>query len=69
MFSLLSPPKLAFEPVDPLGDGLGDDIAAQQSNPEVLAFQEDLDADNLVAFWSEVERDVRSDPDWYSGSE
>lgn len=57
MFSLF-PRKLEFEPVDPLGDGLGDDIRREQSNPEVLAFQQDIDGQSLTEFWSRVERDI-----------
>jgi len=52
------PRKLQFEYVDPLGDGLGDDIAREQSNPEVLAFQQDINGDDLTAFWSQVESDI-----------
>lgn len=53
------PRKLEFEYVDPLGDGLGDDIAAEQSNPDVLAFQQDVDGQGLTEFWSSVSQDVR----------
>lgn len=52
------PRKLEFEYVDPMGDGLGDDIAAELSNPDVLAFQQDIDGDSLTAFWSEVGQDI-----------
>ena len=62
----LFPPKLAFQPVDPLGDGLGDDIAKEQSEPEATAFQEDLDAGNLTTFWDKVEQDVQQDPEWFT---
>ena len=58
MLSFFSSPKLEFEPVDPLGDGLGDDIAREQSNPETLAFQQDIDGRSLTEFWSKVERDI-----------
>ncbi len=58
MFSLFSSPKLEFEPVDPLGDGLGDDIEAMRSNPEVVAFQQDIDGQALTEFWNRVEQDI-----------
>jgi hypothetical protein len=61
--------KLAFQPVDPLGDGLGDDIAKEQSEPEAEAFQEDIDAGNLTNFWEKVEQDVQQDPEWYTFTE
>lgn len=52
------PRKLHFEYVDPLGDGLGDDIAREQSNPEVLAFQDDIDGQSLTNFWNSVSQDM-----------
>lgn len=55
------PRQLQFEYVDPLGDGLGDDIAREQSNPEVLAFQQDIDGQGLASFWSSVERDIHGE--------
>jgi len=34
---------LAFEPVDPLADGLGDDIAAEQAEEDHFELTEQLD--------------------------
>jgi len=53
--------KLQFQPVDPLADGTGDDIALEQSNPDNLAFQNDIDGQGLTEFWSEVGRDAHSE--------
>ncbi len=64
MRSLFSSSKLAFQPVDPMGDGLGDDIANEQSQAEVTAFQQDLDGQNLIGFWDKVEDDIHKDPEW-----
>ncbi len=55
------PRKLKFEPVDPLGDGLREAIAREQSDPANLAFQEDVDGQSLVAFWSEVGQDMHGE--------
>ena len=57
MLSLFSR-TLQFEPVDPLGDGLREDIASEQSDPDTLAFQNDIDGQSLVDFWNEVGRDI-----------
>lgn len=56
--SSLFPHELQFEPVDPLGDGLADDIVAEQSNPDNLEFQNDIDGQTLAEFWNEVGRDI-----------
>ena len=53
--------SLQFEPVDPLGDGLGIDIAHEQSTPATLEFQRHVDVDYLTRFWSEVQRDMHSE--------
>lgn len=60
MFSLF-PRKLNFEPVDPLGDGLREAIAREQSDPANLDFQQDIDGQSLIAFWNEVGRDAHSE--------
>lgn len=52
------PRRLEFEYVDPMGDGLGDDIAREQSDPETLKFQQDIDGQSLTAFWNEVSQDI-----------
>lgn len=52
------PRKLQFEPVDPLADGLGDDIAREQSDPANQEFQKDIDGQSLTDFWNEVGRDA-----------
>lgn len=61
--------KLQFQPVDPLGDGLGDDIAREQSEEAAAEFQQDLDGNNLAVFWDEVEKDVQKDPNWFTFTE
>ena len=52
------PRKLQFEPIDPLGDGLREDILQEQSNPENLAFQDDIDGQGLTEFWNTVGQDI-----------
>ena len=69
MINPFIPSKLQFQPVDPLGDGLGDDIAREQSEPGAEEFQKDIDGENLTMFWSEVEKDVQNDPNWFTFSE
>lgn len=56
--------KLAFQPVDPLGDGLGDEIAHEQRESEAILLEEQLD-DQLASKWDEILNDVHQDPDWF----
>ena len=58
--------KLQFSRIDPLDDGLGEDIAREQSE---AGFQQDIDGQNLIAFWDNVNKDVHKDPDWFTFSD
>lgn len=52
-------PSVAFQPVDPLADGLGDDIALEQQEAEAIQ----LDADDTLfieQFWQNVDRDLHA---------
>lgn len=54
---------LAFAPVDPMADGLGDDIAVEQTEAEHFELQEQLDG-HLADEWEEILSDARRDPDF-----
>ena len=54
---------LAFQPIDPLGDGLGDDIAAEQAEADHFELNEQLDG-RLATEWEEILTDARHDPDF-----
>lgn len=43
--------RLAFQPVDPLGDGLGDLIRAEQAEAGAIDLHDDLDN----RFWDEMD--------------
>lgn len=49
--------KLSFEPIDPLADGLGDDIEAEQSEPERFELYEQLDI-RLAEAWDRILEDT-----------
>ncbi len=57
MFSPFSR-KLQFAPIDPLADGTDEEIALEQSNPDNIAFQNDIDGQSLTDFWNEVGKDI-----------
>jgi hypothetical protein len=56
--------KLAFKPIDPLDDGLRDDIEAEQRETETIDLQERFDPD-FEQKWDEIVKDVEKDPDWF----
>lgn len=47
-----------FRPVDPLADGLAEDIRAEQREPQAIRLYDD-DSDALQRFWQTVEDDLR----------
>lgn len=51
--------KFGFRPVDPLADGLGDDIAAERRESQAIRFDADDSAD-IQRFWNTVERDIHT---------
>jgi hypothetical protein len=55
--------QLAFQPIDPLADGLGDDIQVEQTEEERFELQEQLDG-RLADEWEEILTDARKDPDF-----
>lgn len=60
IFTKIFSKSLAFQPVDPLADGLGDQIAAEQQEKQAIDFDDAESIDNLQRFWSEVEVDIHS---------
>lgn len=63
---LLPHHRIRFSPVDPLGDGLGDDIAAERREPEAITSLADpIDASELSQKWSVLLEEVKTDPEWF----
>lgn len=66
--SLFHHTSLAFQPVDPLADGLGDDIAQEQTEDGHFELNEQLDM-TLADKWGEILKDAESDPTFSSVGE
>ena len=56
--------RIHFEKIDPLGDGLGDEIAAEQAEAEAIRLDEEFD-ETLADSWQVVLDDARNDPEHY----
>jgi hypothetical protein len=62
--------QISFQPIDPLGDGLREEIAAEQQEPEALiSLEEGLSEGQLSEYWQSVVQDVENDPEWFHFSE
>lgn len=56
--------SISFQAIDPLGDGLREEIAAEQQEPEAMTLEE-VDSGTLSAYWKSVEEDIAKDPSWF----
>lgn len=60
---LFSHHKIAFRPIDPLDNGLREEIAAEQAEPDHFVLSDQIDSD-LGEKWEAVLADARRDPDF-----
>lgn len=57
ILKFITKPKLAFQPIDPLGDGLREMIQREQASAESFDLHEE-DYSNAGRFWQAMERDL-----------
>lgn len=67
--NIFSHHKIQFSTKDPLENGLGDDIAREQSEPEAITSLDDTSSRDLEAFWGQVVEDAKSDKDFFAYAE
>lgn len=61
---------ISFKQIDPLGDGLREEIVAEQQEPEAIeSLEEGVDEGQLSQYWQSVEEDIEKDPEWFKFSE
>ncbi len=61
--------RVSFSPIDPLGDGLREEIIAEQSEPEHIVLQERLDEGDLANYLESITSDIQEDSDGFTFSE
>jgi len=59
---------ISFKKIDPLGDGLREEIEQEQLEPEAIALEEGVNEGELSAYWQSVEQDIEKDPEWFKFS-
>lgn len=59
---------IGFTKHNPLDDGLGDMIAAEQSEADRINLNDD-DGQRLADFWDGVSKKLKKDPDWFDYSQ
>ena len=55
---------ISFKKADPLGGGLGEEIIAEQLEPEAITLEEGIVEGELEAKWQSIEEDIHNDPEW-----
>lgn len=58
-----------FSAPDPLANGLGDEIAAEQREADAINIMNDTNAEELASFWNSVIQDAKKDGDWVDFAE
>lgn len=60
---------ISFKKADPLGDGLREEIEAEQLEPEAITLEEGVNEGELEQYWQSVESDIGKDPEWFRFSD
>ncbi len=56
--------KVRFLQPDPLANGLAEEIAAEQAEPEAIMLTDSIDGDELANSWQHIVDEFHNDPDW-----
>ena len=61
--------RIQFTAKDPLGNGLSDEIAAEQREPGAITTLDDIPSHDLAEFWGQVVEDAKKDKDFFAYAE
>jgi hypothetical protein len=60
---------VAFSPIDPLGDGLREEIIAEQNEPDRIVLKEQPNEGDLISYLESITSDIHGDADEFTFSE
>lgn len=60
---------ISFKQIDPLGDGLREEIEREQLEPEAITLEEGINEGELSESWQEIQQDIERDPEWFKFTE
>lgn len=69
MSILIHSHHISFAKVDPLGDGLREEILAEQSEPEAIVLEELPSESELTDYFASITQDIQQDADEFDFSE
>lgn len=56
--------KISFSQIDPLGNGLREEIAEERLESDAITLEDGVDEGQLSEYWKSVETDLRKDKEW-----
>ena len=62
--SLFHKVKVHFSSINPLANGLDQDIAAERAEPEAIVLEENLDPYEIEQTWEHIEEEFEGDAEW-----
>lgn len=60
---------VAFQPIDQLGDGLREEIIAEQNEPDRIVLKEQPNEGDLISYLESITSDIHGDADEFTFSE
>lgn len=57
--------RISFNKIDPLGDGLREQIEAERLEPDAITLEEGTVEGELEQRWQIMEEEISHDPDWF----
>ncbi len=61
--------RIKFDSIDPLDNGLHEEIADEQQDSAAITLEEGPDGDRLSDFWEGIRSDIEQDPTWFNFSQ
>ena len=61
--------SLSLPVVDPLGGGLAEEIAAEQSEPDAITLEEGINGQLIAEQWGQAVEELEQDPSWFKFSD
>ena len=52
---------ISFKTIDPLGNGLGEEIETERLEPEAITLEEGLNEGEIEAYWQSVQDDLQKE--------
>lgn len=66
IMGLFKQSSIRFSEIDPLANGLAEDIAREQREADAFGTLDDISPEELTRAWGAISDDIKKDPTWFS---